>query len=84
MLDNLRKNIDKLDEQIVELLAKRIEIVKKIGEFKKQNNLPIVDKNRFDKVLERVEKKAIQRGLSPNFVKELYEVIHKYSCEVEK
>ena len=84
MLDNLRKNIDNIDEQLVELITKRIEIVKKIGEFKKQNNLPIVDKNRFENVLEKVEKTAIQQGLSPDFVKELYEVIHKYSCEVEK
>ena len=84
MLDDLRKNIDNIDEQLVELIAKRIEIVKKIGEFKKQNNLPVLDKNRFEKVLEKVEKKAIQQGLSQDFVKELYEVIHKYSCEVEK
>ena len=84
MLDDLRKEIDKLDEQIVKLLAKRIEIVKKIGDFKKQNNLQVLDKNRFAKVLEKVEKTAIQQGLSPDFVKELYEVIHKYSCEVEK
>ena len=84
MLDDLRKDIDQLDEQIVELLAKRIVVVKKIGDFKKQNNLPVLDKNRFAKVLEKVEKTAIQQGLSPDFVKELYEVIHKYSCEVEK
>ena len=84
MLDDLRKEIDVIDEKLVDLLARRIEIVKKIGEFKKQNNLPVLDKNRFAKVLEKVEKTAIQQGLSPDFVKELYEVIHKYSCEVEK
>lgn len=84
MLDDLRKNIDVIDKKLVELLAKRIEIVKKIGEFKKQNNLQVLDKNRFNNVLERVKKTAIQQGLSLDFVKELYEIIHKYSCEVEK
>ena len=84
MLDDLRKNIDDIDEKLVDLLARRIDVVKKIGELKKQNNLPVVDKNRFNNVLGKVEKTAIQQGLSPDFIKELYEVIHKYSCEVEK
>ena len=84
MLEDLRQNIDDIDEKLVDLLARRIEIVKKIGEFKKQNNLPVLDKNRFDKVLEKVENKAIQQGLSPDFLKEIYKIIHRYSCEVEK
>lgn len=83
MLENLRKEIDDIDEQLVELIAKRIEIVKKIGEFKKQNNLPVVDKNRFDKVLEKVANIAEKQGISRDLISNIYNLIHKYSCELE-
>ena len=83
-LEDLRKEIDKCDKKIVELLVKRFEIVKQIGEFKKQNNIPVIDNNRFQKVLEKVENIASIQGISKDFIKEIYNFIHKYSCELEK
>jgi chorismate mutase len=38
-LENYRKNIDELDKNLIEILAKRFEIVKKVGEYKKENNI---------------------------------------------
>ena len=84
MLDNFRKDIDKIDEQIVKLIAKRIAIVKKIGAFKKQNNLPIVDSNRFQDVLCKVKNYAIKYNISPVFIEDIYKKTHQYMCEIEK
>ena len=84
MLEDLRKEIDIIDKQLVELIAKRIEVVKKIGIFKRQNNLQVVDEDRFNKVLEKVKHIALKKSISTNFIDEIYNIIHKYSCEVEK
>ena len=83
-LENLRKEIDYIDNEIVELFAKRFDVVKQIGEFKKENNIPVVDNNRFAKVLEKVGNIATKNGISPNFIKKIYNTIHEYSCELEK
>ena len=83
-LEELRKEIDKCDKQIVDLFSKRFEIVKQIGKFKKENNIPVVDNNRFQKVLEKVANIAEKQGVSKDFINDIYNIIHKYSCELEQ
>ena len=83
-LEEYRKQIDEIDKNIVELFAKRFEIVKQIGKFKKENNIPVVDNNRFQKVLEKVENMAMKQGISKDFIDEIYYTIHKYACELEE
>lgn len=54
MLDNLRKEIDEIDELIIQLLDDRIEIVHEIGDYKRANNIDVLDSSRealiFDKI----------------------------------
>lgn len=83
-LENLRKEIDKIDSEIVELLAKRFEIVKQIGVFKKENKIDVIDDRRFQQVLVKVENLAEKNGISKNFIHEIYEKIHDYSCDLER
>ena len=52
-LENLRIQIDEIDKEMIKLFEKRMEIVSKIGEYKKVHNLPILDKNREQIVLEK-------------------------------
>ena len=52
-LDDYRKNIDELDKKITELFEKRMDIVLKVGEYKKKNGVPIFDKNRENEVIEK-------------------------------
>jgi monofunctional chorismate mutase len=54
-LEQLRKEIDQIDEKMVELFEKRIEIVLKIGEYKRERNLPVRDENREVKLMEKVK-----------------------------
>lgn len=49
-LHDLRKNIDQIDSEIIQLLRKRFEISKNIGMFKKENNVQILDSNREEEV----------------------------------
>lgn len=53
-LEEIRKKIDFLDENITKLLVERMEITKQVAEFKKENNLPIFQPEREQKVLEKV------------------------------
>lgn len=83
-LEKMRLEIDKIDSEIVQLFAKRFEAVKQIGDLKKANGVEIVDKNRWKKVLEKVENLAEKNGISAIFIHEIYEKIHDYACELEK
>lgn len=83
-LDDLRKQIDFIDNQIVDLLAERFIIVKKIGKWKKEKNLPPLDKNRWRKVLINRVKKAKELGISSKLIKKIYQAIHDYALEIEK
>jgi chorismate mutase len=73
-LKDLRKQIDKIDESIVSLLVKRMEVVKKVGQYKKENNLPPLDNSRW---LEIIKSKK-------GFMKKIWEIIHKEALIIEK
>lgn len=75
-LDKLRRQIDEIDKNIFSLISKRMAIVKKIGEFKKQHSLAVVDKDREEKI---INKNAQDSGLDKNFARRLYQVIFKHS-----
>ena len=84
LIEDCRKDIDEIDEKIVKLLAKRFELVKQIGKIKKQNNIAIIDKQRFHKVLQKVKNFAKKEELSTTFINKIYNTIHEFSCELEK
>ena len=84
MLDDLRKEIDLIDNEIVNLIAKRIKVVKKVGQFKKDNNIPVVDNLRFEKVLNKVGELAEKNKISKEFIQDIYNKIHEYMCSIEK
>lgn len=83
-LELLRKEIDAADQKLLEALAERMAVVKRVGEYKKQNNLPPLDQARWQKVLENKLAQAKELGLSEDLVKEIYEIIHKHALRIEK
>ena len=54
-LEELRKDIDNMDNKIVELLAKRKDFIKKISEIKKEIKKPVIDEKREQQVIERIK-----------------------------
>lgn len=82
-LDELRKQIDSIDNGLVSLLAKRMEVVRKIRIFKKQNNLRPLDPGRWTQVLETILKRAESLDVSPNMVKKIWNIIHEYALKIE-
>jgi len=82
-LDDLRKIIDEIDGLIVNLLAKRMKVVKKVGLFKKRHNLPPLDPSRWQQVVETRKAMAQQLGLKPELVGAIWEIFHQYALELE-
>jgi chorismate mutase len=82
-LDNWRKEIDTLDNELLTILAKRFEIVRKIGKLKKEQAIKPLDKVRWQKVLEEKITRAKTLHLSKKFVVNLYTLIHEYALELE-
>jgi len=75
MIEKLRKEIDSIDDSIIQLLSKRKGIVKKISEIKKKKNKPIIDEGREQEIIGRIKKIAKENGVDENFIESVYEMI---------
>ncbi len=83
-LENTRKEINQMDQKILELIVKRLGLAKKIGEYKRENNLMIRDKEREAEIIKDRSEKFRQLGFDDEeFVKRLFELIMKKSREVQ-
>ncbi len=83
-LKHFREEIDTVDEQIIALLAKRMEVVKKVGVYKKEHEIPPLDSKRWQEVLKTKRQKAKALNLSADLVEDIYECIHKESLLIEQ
>lgn len=82
-IDQLRAKIDVIDENILYILSSRMEISRQIGEYKKKNNIAILQTSRWDAVLEKVIAKGADYGLSEKFVTTVFNAIHEASVSVQ-
>lgn len=80
----LRQQIDALDVQIIELLAKRIQYVRQAGEYKQGHALPALDENRWQQATAARLEQARQLGLPEELIGQIYELIHSYTLQVER
>lgn len=83
-LSDWRDQIDEIDAQVLELLAKRRHIVLEIGEYKRERGLPPLDAKRWEQVLQSKMTLAKDLDVSPEFIRDLYNLIHDYSLELEQ
>jgi chorismate mutase len=78
-LDELRRVIDDLDDHIIQDLASRMEIAEKIGEYKRDNNVTILQVTRWDEIVQKRINMGSVMGLGEEFLKQLLQLIHKES-----
>jgi chorismate mutase len=79
ILDSLREKIDSLDQQLLELLAMRMDIVKRIGEYKLDNNVAIIQLRRWEEMISSRIAHGQSLGLRDEYVKSLLRLVHKES-----
>ena len=82
-LQVLRAEIDQLDEQLWEIIGKRADVVRQVGEWKHQHGEQVVQPERWQQVLQHCQTLARQHGLSEAVVHEVMEAIHKESVRIE-
>ncbi|MDL2255369.1 bifunctional 3-deoxy-7-phosphoheptulonate synthase/chorismate mutase type II [Parabacteroides sp. OttesenSCG-928-K15] len=78
-LSELRRQIDQIDEQMLELLAKRMRISREIGLYKKEHNMSILQTPRYSEILEKRSNIGESMELNSEFVKEILQEIHEES-----
>lgn len=78
-LDALRKQIDELDNQLLELLAKRMRVCREIGQYKKEHNLTVVQTARYSEILQKRGAQASLCGMTDSFIRDVFEHIHEES-----
>ncbi|WP_449438455.1 chorismate mutase [Pedobacter steynii] len=83
-LSSSRKKIDSLDKLLIEVLGSRQRVVKEIGIYKKNNNIPPLQPDRFKQVLNKTISVGTKEGLSAEFITEIMNAIHKESLRLEK
>jgi len=75
-LADLRKNIDKIDDILLQKLAERMAIVEKIGEYKRDNQVTILQVNRWDAIIKKGHAFAKALKLDLNFTEKFLELMH--------
>ncbi|RYE14105.1 MAG: 3-deoxy-7-phosphoheptulonate synthase, partial [Sphingobacteriales bacterium] len=75
-LAELRTKIDKIDDLVIQKVAERMNIAEQIGQYKKDNNLTILQVNRWEEILEKTTNYGKALKLSPEFTEKLLELVH--------
>ncbi len=75
----LRKQIDEIDNQVMDLLAKRMRVCREIGQYKKEHNMTVIQTNRYNEILDKRGAQGSLCGMDSMFVKRVYEEIHQES-----
>lgn len=82
-IHELRAKIDVIDESILAALSSRMQISRQIGQYKKENNIAILQTSRWDAVLAKVIEKGREYGLSEKCITEIFNTIHEESVEAQ-
>ena len=83
-ISQLRAKIDVIDENLIHALAQRMEISRRIGASKKENNIAILQTGRWEAVLADVVEKGREKGLDEEFVRAVFNAIHEASIKAQE
>jgi chorismate mutase len=83
-LEYLRKEIDNIDDELVDLLNNRMKVAREIGQYKKENNITILQSKRWNEIINRVRAKAEKFGLGDDFVLRYLHAIHDESINQQE
>jgi chorismate mutase len=78
-LNLLRQQIDELDNDLIEVLSKRMRVCREIGQYKKEHHMQVVQTGRYDDILKSRIKLAEEMGMSGDFMKTVLQAIHEES-----
>ena len=83
-INEIRKDIDAIDDSIVNLLARREALAREIGRFKKEKRTPVRVAEREEEIIARLRKKAEENGVDQELVGSLFRMIMKNSKRLQQ
>jgi chorismate mutase len=83
ILAGLRRESNAVDYELLEILSRRMDVVRRIGEYKKEHNLAILQVQRWQEVIEDRLETGDMLGLEKKFVKDIYEILHSYAIKLQ-
>lgn len=83
-LEKLRQQINHLDDELLQILSQRMKIAEKIGQYKKDNNITILQTGRWNEILHRGMKEGEKKGLSKEFIEKYLDAVHMESINHQK
>jgi chorismate mutase len=78
-LNALRSQIDEIDNDLIELLSKRMRICREIGQYKKEHNMTVVQTGRYNEILDKRGAQGVLCGMDADFMKDIFQAIHEES-----
>ena len=78
-LERLRQQINHLDDELMQILSQRMKVSEKIAQYKKENNITILQTNRWNEILNRACQRAEKLGLSKEFITKYFDAVHMES-----
>lgn len=78
-LEDMRREIDKYDDRLIDVLEGRMKVADKIGKYKKENSITILQSSRWDQLLTKRIHDGEKKGLSEDFIVKLFRAIHQES-----
>ncbi len=78
-INQLRKQIDDLDNKLMEILSKRMRVCREIGQYKKEHNMTVLQTGRYTEILDKRGAQGALCGMSADFTKQIFEHIHEES-----
>ena len=75
----LRKQIDEIDNSLIDILSKRMRISREIGQYKKEHGMTILQTARYSEILDKRGAQASLLGIDPECIKKIFEAIHEES-----
>ncbi|MDE6079149.1 MAG: bifunctional 3-deoxy-7-phosphoheptulonate synthase/chorismate mutase type II [Duncaniella sp.] len=82
-LQTLRRQIDQLDNELLEILSKRMNVSREIGTYKMAHNMPVVQPARYGDIMTTRVLAARQAGLSEEFMRQILSAIHEESVRIQ-
>src|ERR1700754_833548 len=78
-MEKMRQQINHIDDELIQLLGQRMRIADQIGRYKKDNNITILQTNRWNSILEKAFAKGEKMNLSKEFITKYYDAVHMES-----
>ena len=82
-IEQLRAQIDILDENLLNTLGSRMDVSQKIGTYKRDHNVAILQMARWDEIMDEMKKNARVHGLSEKFIEAVFNAIHEESVRIQ-